>query len=642
MNGKIRANRTRFRFVDFLVVIFCLSIVVFALNLFRLDLFQTLSLQNEKPVGTITIKNNIVQRRLTDRVLWDRLVVESPVYLGDLIRVAELSSATLTMEGQQIDLNENTLIRIQRSPEGESLQIELSEGNLGIITSNEGNLQLNIMGRIVEASAGTTLSATAGKEGIAVQVSEGTAAFIEEGKSKQISSGSMIALDEKGTERNDPAAVVRQPRPNARYVKGTKEPISIVFRWNRINLQPADTLLLEISMDKNFERDVVVIEDLNASAEIALEAGLWNWRLSHKRAILSSGTLTVVEASGIKLLSPAIGTMFRYQDEQPSLRFQWSEIDEASHYNIEISSKQDFSAPQINREISAPFFVDSGLGQGTWYWRVKPIFSSAFEGNAAFSLESFFQIEKGADRDTAPIALVEPERMITPVPLELRLLSPGQGTRLPGLTALREQTNFTWDADGEVKSSRFILSRNSNPLLGTPVIEIIDPKKSISLDRLGEGVWYWTIEAQSPNGLVNSAEPRELRIQPIPLLSAPANRRPQNRHLFDIEQLRTQRNIVFRWASVAGANAYVFTLYEQNAAGVQRQINRDTVTSTSWTLEDITVLSRGSFFWQVEAVNRNRDNTIEQRGVLGMNSFTIDIPAPRPVQMKDPGVLYGF
>ncbi|MCL2705661.1 MAG: hypothetical protein FWE72_05580, partial [Spirochaetaceae bacterium] len=395
-----------------------------------------------------------------------------------------------------------------------------------------------------------------------------------------------------------------------------------------------------ISMDKNFSRDVVVIEDLNASAEIALEAGLWNWRLSHRRAILSSGTLTVVEASGIKLLSPATGTMFRYHEEQPSLRFQWSEVEEASRYNIEISSKQDFSALQINREISASFFVDSGLGHGTWYWRVKPVFSSAFEGNAAFSPESFFQIEKGGAGDMAT-SLVVPERAIAPVPLELRLLSPGNGTRLPGLTALREQTNFTWNADGEVKSSRFVLSKNSNPLLGTPVVEIIDPKHTISLDRLGEGVWYWTIEAQSSNGLVNSAEPRELRIQPIPLLAAPGNRRPQNRHLFDIEQLRTQRNIVFRWASVSGANAYVFTLYEQIAGG-QRQINRDTVTSTSWTLEDISVLSRGSFFWQVEAVNRNRDNTIEQRGVLGVNSFTIDIPAPRPVQMKDPGVLYGF
>ena len=639
MGKKMRKKRTSFRFADFLVVVLCLSIVVFALNLFRLDLFQTLSLQNEKPVGTITIKNNIVQRRLIDRVLWDRLAVESPVYLGDLIRVAELSSATLNLERQQIDLNENTLIRIQLSPEGESLQIELSEGNLGIITSSEGkNLQLSLMGRIVEPTSGTTLTATAGKEGIAVQVNEGAAAFIEDGKSRKISSGAMIALDEKGAELKDPAVVVTQPRPNARYVKGTEQPVPVVFAWSRINLRPQDTMLLEIAADKSFSRNVVAVGDLNASAEIALEAGLWNWRLSHEKRILSAGTLTVVEALGLELLSPARGSLFRYKEEQPSLAFQWTEIKDASHYIIEISSSPDFAGLQINKEIAAPFFVDSGLGQGTWHWRVQPMFSSAFEGNAVFSQASFFLIGQSADGDTST-AMIEPET--SAVPPEPILLSPAHGARLPGLTALREKTIFTWDVDGEVKSSRFVLSQSSNPLTGTPAVEIIDPRQTISLDRLEEGVWYWTIETQSVNGLVNAAQPRELRIQPIPLLVAPGNRRPPERHLFNIEQLRTQRNIVFSWSPVQGANAYIFTLFEQTAAG-RRQINRATVTSTSWTLENISVLDRGTFIWQVEAINRNNSNTIEQRGSLGINSFTIDIPAPRPVHMEDPGVLYGF
>jgi len=68
----------KFRFVDFFVVLFCLSGAVYSVNLFRLDLFQTINKQNESPIGIVYIKRNIVQRRLSDRVIWDRLLPESP------------------------------------------------------------------------------------------------------------------------------------------------------------------------------------------------------------------------------------------------------------------------------------------------------------------------------------------------------------------------------------------------------------------------------------------------------------------------------------------------------------------------------------------------------------------------------------
>ena len=532
--------------IDLLIVILCLSIMAYSINMFRLDLFQTINSQNVQPVGTIIIRDNIVQRCVADRVLWDRLVVKSPVYMGDLIRTAELSAATIAMEGHQIDLGENTLIRIQPVTDGGALQIELVEGSLGAVTTEEcRGLQLNLMGRTVEVSKGTTFSAVAGKDGLAVQVTEGKAVFIEEGASREIASGTIIALDAEGVERRVPQAVVTQPRPNARYVKSVPQPFPVGFVWNRINLQPEDPLRLEIAADRGFSHIVQTAENLNASVEIPLEAGLWNWRLSHKDTILSTGRLAVVEASNLNPLSPARGSLFRYQDDQPSLRFQWSEIEEASYYVIEIASTPDFTNLQINRQITAPFFVDSGLGQGTWYWHVQPVFSAAYEGSSVFSPVSFFLIEQTAVEGTQTIALPEPE-----------------------------------------------------PKLPSP-------------------------------------------LPPSPLLPAPGSRQPSNGHRIGIEQLKTQRNIAFRWSTVPGANAYVLTLYEQTENG-RRQINRVTVGNPAWTLEDISVLNRGTFIWQVEAVNRNPDGTIEQRGSAGENTFIMDIPLPSPVQMENPGVLYGL
>ena len=561
-------NNRRLRFIDFLIVILCLSVMAYNINLFRLDLFQTINLYNVQPVGTIIIRENIVQRRVADRVLWDRPAAESPVYLGDLIRTAELSSATIDMEGQRIDLGENTLIRIQPvTDSGGALQIELVEGNLGVAAAEDGGgLQLNLMGRKVKVSGGTTLSAAVKKDNLTVQVNSGTAAFVEEGGNREVSSGTTvafdIAFDSEGTEKIQPAVVVTQPRPNARYVKNDSQPFPVSFAWNRVNLQPEDPLRLEIAADRNFDHIVQTAENLNTSAEISLEAGLWNWRLSYKDTILSDGRLAVVEEANVVPSNPA-----------PSI-----------------------ALPEPKAEMET---------------EMKP--------------------------ETKPEPEAKPEP--PPVPVELRLLSPAQRAKLPGLTALREQTVFRWDAVGEVRSSRFVLSRNSNPLRGRPAVEIANPGRTIRLNRLEEGIWYWTVEARNVNGLVSSAAPRQLEILPIPLLPAPGSRLPASGHRIGIDELKTQRSIAFKWSAVQGANAYIFTLYEQAENG-RRQINRATVATPAWTLEDISVLNRGAFIWQVEAVSRNSGGAIEQRGNMGENTFIMDIPLPSPVHMEDPGVLY--
>ena len=587
MRKERKSDDSRFRIIDFLIIVLCLSIMACGIKLFRDDLYHTIRLQNVQSVGTITIKNNTVQRRIADRVLWDRLIVESPVYLGDIIRVAELSAATLNIEDQHIDIGENTLIRIQLASDGSgALQIELTEGSLGVTTvAGGGGLQLNLMGRVIETGAGTALTAAAGKDGIALQVTDGKAVFIEEGGSREIVSGTMIALDAGGTEQRIPSAVVTQPRPNARYVKSTPQPLSVGFTWNRVNLQPQDTLRLEIAADRNFSRIVQSVQNLVSSAEISLEAGLWNWRLSHEGTILSSGRLTVVEAENLSLLSPARGSLFRYRDEQPSLRFQWSEIEEASQYVIEIAATPDFANPRITRQIAAPFFVDSSFTEGTWYWRVRPVFSSAYEGGASFSNASFFRIEQTEQPAAAEEAIV--------------LLEGGQ---------LRE------------------LER----AVGNEPVNERPPEPAVAL-------------AETPPAAPSAAPPPPAppppRQAPPPLLPIPANREPPNNYRIGIEQLKTQRNLVFRWQAVQGANAYIFTLYEQNA-NRQRQINRVTVDGTRWTLEDINMLERGTFIWQVEAINR-RGSAIERRGRTGENTFIIDVPRPGTIELEKPGILYG-
>ncbi|MCL2229763.1 MAG: hypothetical protein FWC01_01575 [Treponema sp.] len=212
---QIESVRSGFRFRDFVIIALCLFGIFYFLNLFRLDLFHTIRLKNVSPVGEIILKHNVVQRRIADRVLWDRLEVRSSVYLGDLIRIPELSSATLDITGQKIDLHENTLIRIQLADDGTTLQIELTEGSVGLTTNEEGApLQLNLMGHVIETAAGSSINVTATDNGLVVQVNEGSAVIVEENaRTREVTAGTMLSLDTAGNETLENIVVVTSPPP---------------------------------------------------------------------------------------------------------------------------------------------------------------------------------------------------------------------------------------------------------------------------------------------------------------------------------------------------------------------------------------------------------------------------------------------
>jgi hypothetical protein len=388
--------------------------------LFRLDLFRTLDARDEEPAGIIIIRNNVIQRRYADRTIWDRLVIDSPVYSGDLIRAAELSDATIYIDENQIGLNQNTLIRIQSEGKG-PFQIELKEGNVDLVTGGSG-LMLNLMGKMVQAMPGAVLKAEVDDEGLIVQINEGKAFFSDEGESRELSTGMMIAQDTEGAERIIPSAVVTYPHPNARYINNSSEPLPVNFLWNSFNIDDTETLRLEISEDPNFIRNTKIVEVFDGRANTAFSAGTWHWRLSQGNFILNTGQLTVADAAGPELLSPVMNSVFRYYSELPQIRFQWSQKSGAVHYIIEIDESPEFNNPRINRQAAGTSFIQSELGSGTWYWRVRPVFSSAYTGNSGFSSVSTFRVEQSSDPDapvlelpevTEPSAAIKPGRNYT-------------------------------------------------------------------------------------------------------------------------------------------------------------------------------------------------------------------------------------
>jgi hypothetical protein len=118
-------------------------------------------------------------------------------------------------------------------------------------------------------------------------------------------------------------------------------------------------------------------------------------------------------------------------------------------------------------------------------------------------------------------------------------------------------------------------------------------------------------------------------------------RLPENGYVIDFEVLLESRTVVFSWNPVAGADAYIFTLFRETGSGERVSVVSFESPETSYTLEDLSLLDTGRFAWRVEAVGRGVDGTTGRRGTPEENLFTVDIPQPVRIRAQDPGIFYG-
>jgi hypothetical protein len=493
------------RVLDFLVVFFCLSIAAGSIWLFYQSLTQTLA-SSEEPVGFVVERYNSVQRRMGDRVLWDRLYDESLLYPGDIIRVADFSSAILHFGGNQIELEDNTLIRVTMT-DGIA-QIELSTGTLNLASSEESeNINLVIGSKTIEAGQGTVLSASASVEGMSLRVSEGTAVVSEEGLRREAAAGSLIAEDAQGTEQFIPSVVVLRPRSNTRLLKSTSEPEDVLFAWNGINIDSSENLLLEITNDRNFNRITTSIDAYN-TAEISLNEGLWHWRLVYRDEVMHTSRFTITEAAAPSLILPQAGTVITYPDNLPPVRFQWTETPEASHYLLEISQTPDFMNPHTRSETWGTSIAITNLAQGSWYWRVRPVFTSGFEGSGGISPIAGFRLEQEIPGVTPTpfedIFFTEPEPEPEPPPPPPPLappvnLQPANNFRLgPAEIRASSSIDFSWAAVNEANA--YILTIYHQTAAGRRQVVSTNPlaRNGWSLydfSVLDIGTFIWQVEA---------------------------------------------------------------------------------------------------------------------------------------------------
>lgn len=526
MQKKIKSKQNDSLFKYFVITIFiCLIGAFISSALFYKGFFRALTKLNEEPIATITFKYKTAQRKFLERVVWDRLRQNSPVYNGDTIHTENLAEATVYfIDGNVMNLSENTMAQVFLS-EDKLLTAELTDGYATVDAGEAGaGVVLVADGMEIALEAGSSVGAgiesksktsgvvgesslekeevqkeTEEKRGLSVQVLKGNAVVqSEDGTKVDVVEGQGIAFDKQG--QSLPVLVVTNPLPNSKILSTTQEKVLVPFKWNfgETKISENQKVYLTVAIDKDFE-NVVVFEDITNQNEtqIQLDAEKYFWKVSvvedaTKEKVLTSqsGKLQIIKSLKPNQIVPAENASFSYRSRIPSIRFMWDEANQATSYKVEIATNPSMENPIVEQRTNLTSLIISTLEFGNYYWRVTPYYTINNLGFANPSEVKSFSVEKKS-------VLKKPSLY---VPLDNGIVNTDEEI---GSIA------FSWKRESEAES--YIVKIANNSELKNPFIIETTKDNFFTFDtknaekKLKDGKWFWSVTVQDFEGTLSEA-----------------------------------------------------------------------------------------------------------------------------------------
>ncbi len=492
---KKRSTTSKVR--DILVILLCLTISTYSLWLFWKDFNAVMEKNNELPIATVSWKYRAAQRKFSDRLLWDRLQQDSPVYNGDTIRTATGAETTVTFANNQLHLGENTIIQIQMDDTG-TTSVNLTGGSLSANSNTGSKMQLQSGNVMVELQAGSSLNAQAGKsdsEALSLQVIQGNVIINGAAGSHSILQGKSISIDQNGTVGNARPITVLEPAPNLQLLKFEGNTLPLQFSWKLAPLPQNSQLVFETATDKNFSQiqEQIGLSGLN-SMKINFTEGIHYWRFYVTidgiplEESQETGRINILHATTPAPVVPLDRESFTYRTKLPTVRFMWNGNEYATSYLFEVADNLQMNNPVISQTTQRPSSIISTLNAGTWYWRVTPYYTINGRGYGKASKVQYFTIVQQGQ--------LNPPQQIAPASGELVNVTSSQDGQGP---------LFSWKREQEAQEYIVRLSRSET--MSTIEESITTTNNYTPLQPPAMGEWYWDVAQVDAEGNKSDTSP---------------------------------------------------------------------------------------------------------------------------------------
>jgi hypothetical protein len=298
-----------------LFTLVCFAGAALGLWLFWADINRVLAKRSERPVGALSYKHHVVQRRFGDRLIWGPLPRESPVYNGDLVRTSDLSGATITFVSEdQISLSENSLIHIHYDARTNSF-IELLSGDVSLV-SVSGRIGVLAEDRKLLPDSGGVLSVRRDSRGTEARSLAGRTAISSSGGTYGLEAGQSARAGREGSVDIGETLVVSEPLPN-QELRADTNPLAVTFSWIDRGLAPNEYIRLEVARDRGFTELVYSGDEYHVTETVVLlSPGAWWWRMFQAEQgsppppdPARDGRLTVLEAPAVSRAEPSLAPL---------------------------------------------------------------------------------------------------------------------------------------------------------------------------------------------------------------------------------------------------------------------------------------------------------------------------------------------
>ena len=588
-------KKVKSRLLDVLIVVLCLSVFTISIRSFWLDLNSSSTRKDKEEIATIEFKRKIAQRKFNDRVVWERLQQNSPLYDFDIIRTAEDAAATVTFkDGTVLELHENTMLQVSYTEEG--LQISVNDGNIEVDTTSAAETKKVALsmenGSVLKLDSGSKISAVSdsGSGDNSFKLQSGNATVTtktEDGKQsavQTITSGETVKVVASGEVHKEPLTVTSISSETKLLAFNNEKTMPVKLAWNTSDSYENKKIKVETSFTKDFARieKSYSVADKN-SVNLQSPVGKLYWRAYPEGEIeqAATGRITVDSVKRVAAVSPAKNSVFNYRKETelPKIAFNWQGNDYADYYKLEISRTQDLSNPIYEEELSSTQFSVKNLTEGTYFWRVTPYYKVQSIGYGDSTAVLSFTVEKREELQPPKLAI------------------PAAGGKLTFNSVKENQVTFQWKSD--VKTADYKLQVSNKKDFSTLVYEKESGKTritdSFTLDTLPAGTYYWKVVRTSAedDGPMTSEIRKFIVEKYIPgetkLIYPPEN--------FAAESSKLKTS-AFMWKLSADyEEAKVQSVVQISTSA---RFDRDTkeFTTEEQSLKDVS-LTAGSYYWRV-------------------------------------------
>lgn len=583
---------------DRFVLISLTSIAIFFSVLFYLDLNRKIAIGDREIIGTIFFKNNIVQRKFEDEVIWEKLENNSPLINKDTIRSEAFSDAIIHLnDGTEINIDENSMFNLDLT--GEEPNLEFSEGSLEVKKSNSNTNQIKITssGSEIQVDSGNVKLEKGKDKELSLFVEKGKTTVKQNGKSLDVEQGKKAEFKKEGIEIKKIPVVLLSPSSQKLFYVDSLE-VNIPFLWKTdSNIESAR---LEIARSPNFSQTVVSKNVSGNQTSINLREGIYYWRMkvqNPKNKLEETSETNKFFVSKLETFigeSPNNGSVIPFVQIYPLVTISWTKLKTANSYQILLSETNNFQNPIKRVDTSANQISFDDLKEGSYYWKV--IAKSAFPDTKDRETKVYtFSIRKD-DKVNAP----KWQRPLFDSEVSL------EETKL-------NQTILVWEGNAEIQSYKLKIAKDAKLSQLIVNTETTSNYYLPNWTLLGPGQYFASILGKTKDG-------KETETSAIHRFTVISQRKEMD-HISNIQESKSEKiqepkleivspngsviqmkgktSLDFHWKFIGTtADRFDLVLYQQKA-NERTMIHKVSIKDSSYQLKDLSILDEGNFSWDL-------------------------------------------